>query len=78
MTLGQLESDLAELQSEQGNMSVSSPMSGKITLNANFDVGSQVSKTTKIGTISDTTQFKVKLPFSLQEAVQLKKVTPWS
>ncbi|MGO4499076.1 efflux RND transporter periplasmic adaptor subunit [Paenibacillus sp. 2RAB27] len=76
VTLGQLESDLAELKSEQGNMSVSSPMSGKITLNANFDVGSQVNKTTKIGTISDTTQFKVKLPFSLQEAVQLKKGDP--
>ncbi|KRE91151.1 MacA protein [Paenibacillus sp. Soil766] len=76
VTLGQLESDLAELKSEQGNMSVSAPMSGKITLNANFDVGSQVSKTTKIGTISDTTQFKVKLPFSLQEAVQLKKGDP--
>ncbi|OAS17397.1 efflux RND transporter periplasmic adaptor subunit [Paenibacillus oryzisoli] len=76
VTLGQLESDLAELKSEQGNMSVSAPMSGKITLNANFDVGSQVNKTTKIGTISDTTQFKVKLPFSLQEAVQLKKGDP--
>lgn len=76
VTLGQLESDLAELKSEQGNMSVSAPMSGKITLNANFDVGSQVNKTTKIGTISDTTQFKVKLPFALQEAVQLKKGDP--
>ncbi|MDR6554700.1 efflux RND transporter periplasmic adaptor subunit [Paenibacillus qinlingensis] len=76
VSLQQLESDLSELQSEQGNMSVSAPMSGKITLNANFDVGSQVNKTTKIGSISDTTQFKVKLPFSLQEAVQLKKGDP--
>ena len=76
VSLGQLESDLAELQDEQGHMSVSASMSGKISLNANFDVGSQVNKTTKIGTISDTTQFKVKLPFSLQEAVQLKKGDP--
>jgi HlyD family secretion protein len=76
VTLTQLQSDLVELQDEQGHMSVSSPMSGKITLASNLDVGSQVSKTTKIGTINDTTQYKVKLPFSLQEAVQLKKGDP--
>lgn len=76
VTLTQLQSDLTELQDEQGHMSVSAPMSGKITLASNLDVGSQVSKTTKIGTVNDTTQYKVSLPFSLQEAVQLKKGDP--
>lgn len=76
VTLNQLQSDLTELQDEQGHMSVSAPMSGKITLASNLDVGSQVSKTTKIGTVNDTTQYKVSLPFSLQEAVQLKKGDP--
>ncbi|MDD9268060.1 efflux RND transporter periplasmic adaptor subunit [Paenibacillus sp. GCM10023248] len=73
VTLQQLEKELAELQSEQNHMSVSATMSGKLTLTANLDAGSQVSKTTKIGTISDTSQFKVKLPFPLQDAVQLQK-----
>jgi HlyD family secretion protein len=76
VTLNQLQSDLTELQDEQGHMSVTASMSGKITLASNLDVGSQVNKTTKIGTINDTTQYKVKLPFSLQEAVQLKKGDP--
>ncbi|NQX65169.1 HlyD family efflux transporter periplasmic adaptor subunit [Paenibacillus alba] len=73
VSLQQLEKELAELQDEQNHMSVSAAMSGKLTLASNLDVGSQVNKTTKIGTISDTTQFKVKLPFPLQEAVQLKQ-----
>lgn len=76
VSLQQLESELAALQNEQNHMSISASMSGKITLASNLDVGSQVNKTTKIGTISDTSQFKVKLPFSLQEAVQLKKGDP--
>ncbi|OCT15998.1 efflux transporter periplasmic adaptor subunit [Paenibacillus pectinilyticus] len=76
VTLQQLQSDLAEMQDEQGHMSVSAPISGKLSLPANLDVGSQVNKTTKIGTISDTSQYKVSLPFSLQEAVQLKKGDP--
>jgi HlyD family secretion protein len=76
VSLQQLEKELSELQNEQNHMSVSASMSGKITLASNLDVGSQVNKTTKIGTISDTTQFKVKLPFSLQEAVQLKQGDP--
>ncbi|MBP1964418.1 efflux RND transporter periplasmic adaptor subunit [Paenibacillus aceris] len=73
VSLQQLEKELSELQGEQNHMSVSASMSGKLTLAANLDVGSQVNKTTKIGTISDTSQFKVKLPFPLQEAVQLQK-----
>lgn len=73
VSLQQLEKELSELQGEQNHMSISASMSGKLTLAANLDVGSQVNKTTKIGTISDTSQFKVKLPFPLQEAVQLQK-----
>lgn len=69
----QLEKELTELQTEQNHMSLSATMSGKLTLAANLDVGSQVNKTTKIGTISDTSQFKVKLPFPLQDAVQLQQ-----
>jgi len=73
VSLNQMQSELAELQGEQSHMSISATMSGKLTLGSNLDVGSQVSKTTKIGTISDTSQYKVKLSFPLQEAVQLKK-----
>ncbi|MFC5450748.1 efflux RND transporter periplasmic adaptor subunit [Paenibacillus aestuarii] len=73
VSLDQMQSELAELQGEQSHMSISATMGGKLTLSTNLDVGSQVSKTTKIGTISDTSQYKVKLSFPLQEAVQLKK-----
>ncbi|GGA10275.1 hypothetical protein GCM10008018_64640 [Paenibacillus marchantiophytorum] len=73
VSLQQLEKELAELQDEQSHMTISAPISGKLTLASNLDVGSQVNKTTKIGTVSDTTQFKVKLPFPLQSAVQLSK-----
>jgi HlyD family secretion protein len=76
LSLQTLEKELADLQDQQGHMSVSAPISGKLTLNTSLDTGSAVSKTTKIGTISDTTEFKVSLPFSLQEAVQLKKGDP--
>ncbi|UKS30860.1 HlyD family efflux transporter periplasmic adaptor subunit [Paenibacillus sp. HWE-109] len=73
VSLEQLEKELAELQDEQNHMTISAAISGKLTLASNLDVGSQVNKTTKIGTVSDTTQFKVKLPFPLQSAVQLSK-----
>ncbi|UJF32857.1 efflux RND transporter periplasmic adaptor subunit [Paenibacillus hexagrammi] len=73
VSLDQMQKDLAELESEQNHMTVSAPISGKLTLSSNLDAGSQVSKTTKIGTVSDTSEYKVKLPFTLQEAVQLKK-----
>ncbi|TXK82656.1 HlyD family efflux transporter periplasmic adaptor subunit [Paenibacillus sp. N3.4] len=76
VSVQQSEKELAELQNQQNHMSISASMSGKLMLPSNLDVGSQVTKTTKIGTISDTTQYKVKLPFSLQEAVQLKKGDP--
>ncbi|MGG1517670.1 efflux RND transporter periplasmic adaptor subunit [Paenibacillus oryzisoli] len=76
VSLTQMQADLTELQNEQGHMTVSAPISGKLTLSSNLDVGSQVNKTTKIGTVSDTSQFKVKLPFALQEAVQLKSGDP--
>ncbi len=73
ISLQQMEKELAKLQEELNHMSISAPITGKLTLASNLDVGSQVNKTTKVATISDTSQFKVKLPFSLQEAVQFEK-----
>lgn len=73
ISLQQLEKELANLRKEQSHMSFSSPMTGKLALAANLDVGSQVNKLAKVATISDTSVFKVKLPFYVQEAVQLKK-----
>ncbi|ALS24097.1 MULTISPECIES: efflux RND transporter periplasmic adaptor subunit [Paenibacillus] len=76
VALQQMEKELAKLREEQNHMSFTAPISGKLTLASNLDVGSQVNKLAKVATISDPSQFKVKLPFYLQEAVQLKKGDP--
>lgn len=75
ITLQQLQKDLSDLQDQQQHMTVTAPISGRVTLAGNLDVGSGVQKTTKIGTISDPSLLTVMLAFPLEEALQLKKGT---
>jgi HlyD family secretion protein len=72
-TLAQLQKELADLQEQSNHTRIVAPISGSLTLTANIDVGSSVNKTTKMGTISDTSVLTVKLPFAVEEAVQFKK-----
>jgi HlyD family secretion protein len=73
VTYAQLERDLSELHAQQASMQATAPISGKLTYSANLDVGTGVNKATKIASISDLTKLKVKLPFHLEDAVQLHK-----
>jgi len=72
VSLQQMEKDLADLQAQRGHMALSAPIGGKLTLAGNLEVGSPVSKGAKVATLADPSQLKVKLPFALQDAVQLK------
>ncbi|MCZ8517156.1 efflux RND transporter periplasmic adaptor subunit [Paenibacillus filicis] len=71
-SLDQMQKDLADLQDQKAHMTFFAPTEGKLTLSNNIDVGSNVSKNAKIGTISDYKHLKVTLPFPLDSAVQLK------
>lgn len=73
VTLTQQQKDLADLQEQQSNMKVYAPISGTLTLSSNLDTGSSISKNGRIGTISDLSSMTTKLPFLLEDAVQLKK-----
>ncbi|WP_231571675.1 efflux RND transporter periplasmic adaptor subunit [Gordoniibacillus kamchatkensis] len=73
VTLQQYESDLSDLENQLHSLRIAAPISGKLTLSAGVDVGSQVSKTTKVATISDPSLLTVKLYFPVQEALQLKQ-----
>ncbi|MBP1157390.1 MULTISPECIES: HlyD family efflux transporter periplasmic adaptor subunit [unclassified Paenibacillus] len=73
VSLQQMEKELANLKEEKNHMSISATLTGKLTLAANLDVGSSINKLMKVATISDPSEFKVKLPFYLQDAVQFKK-----
>ncbi|WP_282936983.1 efflux RND transporter periplasmic adaptor subunit [Paenibacillus sp. RC67] len=73
VTLAQQQKDLADLNDQLNNLSVYAPISGTLTLTNNLDTGSNISKNGRIGTISDNTTLTTKLPFLLEDAVQLKK-----
>ncbi|OXM84227.1 efflux RND transporter periplasmic adaptor subunit [Paenibacillus rigui] len=73
VTLTQQEKDLSDLRDQQNNLNVYAPISGTLTLASNLDTGSSISKNGRIGTISDLTSMTTKLPFLLEDAVQLKK-----
>ncbi|TMV52196.1 efflux RND transporter periplasmic adaptor subunit [Paenibacillus mesophilus] len=75
-TLQTLQKDLADLQKQQQSLKIVAPMSGKLALTGNLDVGSTVNKTTKIGTVSTNTSLTVKLSYALEEALQLKPGDP--
>lgn len=70
--LATLQRELQELTEQQGAMRITAPISGKFTLSGNLETGSNLNKNAKIGTIADTSEFTVKLPYILEEAVQLQ------
>ncbi|MCZ8520710.1 MULTISPECIES: efflux RND transporter periplasmic adaptor subunit [Paenibacillus] len=72
-TLSTLQSDLADLQEQQGSMTITAPVAGEITLSSNIDAGGSVNKSGRVATITDTSVLKVKLPFLVDDALQLKK-----
>jgi HlyD family secretion protein len=72
-TLQQLEKDTYDFQDQQNNLNIYAPLSGTLTLSNNLDVGSNVGKTSRFATISDSSSLITKLPFLLEHAVQLKK-----
>jgi HlyD family secretion protein len=71
--LQQLQKDLSELQNQQNNLQIAAPLSGTLTLINNLDVGANVNKSSRFATISDSSSLIAKLPFQLENAVQLKK-----
>jgi len=71
--LAQYEDELNDLVDQQNHMSLIAVASGKLTLSGNIAAGSNVQKGVQIGTVSDSSTFTAKLPFLLEDAVQLKK-----
>ncbi|MFB6362723.1 efflux RND transporter periplasmic adaptor subunit [Paenibacillus elgii] len=72
-SLRQMENDLNDLRTQQGNMRITALISGKLTLSGNLDTGSNTTKSSRVGTIADLSSLTVKLPFWLEDATQLKK-----
>lgn len=72
-SLQQMENDLNDLRTQQGNLQITAPIGGKLTLSGNLDTGSNTTKSSRIGTIADLSSLTVKLPFLLEDAAQLKK-----
>jgi len=70
--LANLQKELDDLIRQQQNLRIVAPSDGKLTLGANFDVGSTVSKSMKIGTVSVNSILTVKLPFPMEEAIQFQ------
>jgi HlyD family secretion protein len=69
--LNQYAKDITDTQSQIASLQTKSPISGILTFAAGIDVGSTVSKTTKIATISDTRNLLITLPFSVADVTQL-------
>jgi HlyD family secretion protein len=70
LTLTQLRKEYEDLMTQSHSLTITAPISGKLTLGNNIDTASQVSKTSKIATISDLSTLTVTLPFLLEDAVQ--------
>lgn len=70
--LATLKRELQELIEQQGAMRITAPIGGKLTLAGNVETGSSLNKNAKVGTIADLSEFTVKLPYILEEAVQLQ------
>jgi HlyD family secretion protein len=74
--LENLQKELDDLLEQQNNLRITAPASGELVLNANLDVGSSVSKSAKLGTVSVISSLVAKLPFPLEEAQQFKAGDP--
>ncbi|QGQ96732.1 efflux RND transporter periplasmic adaptor subunit [Paenibacillus psychroresistens] len=70
LTLTQLQKDYEDLQKQQNALTMIAPLGGKLTFANTIDIASQVSKTSKIATISDMRTLNVTLAFLIEDAVQ--------
>jgi HlyD family secretion protein len=68
--------ELNDLKKQQQNLRIVAPVDGKLILGANIDVGSNVTTSTKVGTVSVNATLTVKLPFPVEEAIQFKAGEP--
>lgn len=71
VTLSTQTKDLNDTLNQMNAMKTKAPISGKLTLATNIDTGSTVTKTTKIGSVSDINNLLVTLPFYFDDASQL-------
>jgi HlyD family secretion protein len=72
LDLDQMQSDLQELQKEAASLQTIIPVTGKLVLSTNISEGTNVSKTTKLATIADTSKLSVILPFLQEETINVK------
>jgi len=72
-TLSQMQKDLNKLEAQTGQMQVTAPASGILTLAGNVDLGSNVQESSKIGTLADNSVLTATLPFAAEEAADLHK-----
>ncbi|WP_135551196.1 efflux RND transporter periplasmic adaptor subunit [Paenibacillus cymbidii] len=70
-TLASLQKSLDDTQDQIKALTGYAPISGKITLSANLDTGSNVQKNAKIATISDNSKLTATIAFKLEEAANL-------
>jgi HlyD family secretion protein len=76
LTLTQLEKDYEDLNKQLHALTMVAPLSGKLTFTNNIDIASQVSKSSKIATISDMSTLNVTLSFLIEDAVQFHSGDP--
>ncbi|CAG7642519.1 hypothetical protein PAESOLCIP111_04350 [Paenibacillus solanacearum] len=70
VTLNQLNKELNDLKQQMNSLQTKAPIGGKLVYVNNIDVGTTVTKTTKLATISDLNTLTVNVPFPLEDAVQ--------
>lgn len=70
LALTQLKKDYEDLSKQKNSLTMVAPLSGKLTFANNLDIAAQVSKTTKVATISNMTILNVTLSFPLEDATQ--------
>ncbi|CAG7653662.1 efflux RND transporter periplasmic adaptor subunit [Paenibacillus allorhizosphaerae] len=70
VTLNQLNKELNDLKQQMNSLQTKAPIGGKLVYANNIDVGTTVTKTTKLATISDLNTLTVNVPFPLEDAVQ--------
>lgn len=71
LTYEQLNNEVRELQKQMDATTTRAPISGRLTIANNIDVGVSVTKTTRLATISDASSLLLTVPFALEDAVQL-------
>ncbi|WJH34115.1 HlyD family efflux transporter periplasmic adaptor subunit [Paenibacillus sp. CC-CFT747] len=71
VSLASAQKDLNDLKEQIGSLTMTAPISGKLTLANGIDTGSSVNKNSKIATVSDIQNLTVTIPFLFEDASQL-------